>query len=755
MGITGRLRQDFTSFILIWAMMIVASVAVLQADFTDGLHILPFAVTLALMFGWLLARSTFSDRTAHVLALIYGLFFVFFFVGTTMAYDGLWRERVLDLLGRQLEWAGKAIGGGTSRDSIIFVIQTTAVFWLLSHLAAWYTFRHPRVWRVVIPAGVVLLSVVYYYHGPRPLLLYMAIYAVFALIFVAVTHLTAEERGWQTDSVRYDRAIRFDFVRAGLLAALLALLLAWSLPALPASASFNQTFSGAGGPWRSFQDTWTRLFSSLRSYGVGANDPYHDALVLGGPRTVGNTLVMDIQVDQELPYGVYWQAVTYDTYADGSWNVTESQFDEMLHYPEDGPLNVPFAISREVITQTVTNYLPNSSFIYAAPDVLTVDRPVLVDGMNDPGGRMLITSLRSRLILRQGDQYQVTSRVSLANATDLQRAGTDYPDWVRQRYLQLPDTITPRTVDLAQELTAGLSNPYDKAIAVRDYLRTNIDYNDQIDAAPDGAEPVDYVVFDLKEGYCTYYASAMAVMLRSQGIPARLVSGYALGEYDRPSMSYRVRAVNAHTWVEVYFPEYGWIHFEPTQSIPVVERPTSAGGKTAGEPGPIIPEANPFLLDDGGLGDFERGNSLSGDTPSDADDGQGIWGGRLSWVQIAVGAVLLALAGIAVYAGHRYNYRIEGDVGRSYIRLGDWARWLSIPWRPTQTPYEQADSLVAELPESRAPVHNLTRQYVLQQFSLTKTSDEDFDPHREWRELRPMLLKHRLMKFLNRSKGME
>ncbi len=754
METSGRLRQDFLHLVLIWSMLIIASMAVLQADFTDGLHILPFAATIALVLGWLLARSTFTDRTVHIYAFIYGLFFVFFLVGTTLPYEGLWQSRVLDLLGRQFDWLRKAVGGGISRDSIIFVIQTTAVFWLLGHLSAWYTFRKPYVWRVVIPTGMVLLSVVYYYNGPRPLLLYMAIYAVLALIFVAVTYLTAEEKDWQADSVRYDRAIQFDFVRAGLLAALLILFVAWSLPALPASASFNEVFAGTNTPWRSFQDTWTRLFSSLRSYEVGADDPYLDTLVLGGPRTVGNTLVMDIQVDKEPPYGAYWQAVVYDTYVDGGWYVTESDSDEMIHYPEDGSLNLPFVASRTVITQTVTNYLPNSSFIYAAPEVLTVDRPVMVNATFDPSGRMLITSLRSRYILRQGDRYQVMSRVSLADATDLRQAGTDYPDWIRRRYLQLPSTITPRTIELAKELTIEHSNPYDKAIAVRDYLRTNINYNDQIKAAPDGAEPVDYVVFDLKEGYCTYYASAMAVMLRSQGIPARLVSGYALGEHDKPSMTYRVRAANAHTWVEVYFPEYGWIHFEPTQSVPIVERPTpGANGQAIGEPAPIIPGASPFLLDDGGLDDFERGDSLLGDMSPDAGSGQGLWGGRVSWLQIVIGMVLLVLTGVVMYAGHRYNYRIEGDIDRSYLRLGDWSRWLGAPWRATQTPYEQADTLIAKAPDGQAPVHNLTRQYVLQQFSMSKTTDDDFDPHQEWRALRPILLKHRILKAFDRFKN--
>ena len=475
METSARLREGWPSLLLVWAMLLVASMAIMQADLIDGLHIVPIAATLALLAGWLLGKSVFSERTAHLFALFYGLFFVTWLVGTTLPYDGPWRERVLDLVGRQVEWVQKLIDGGTSRDGIIFVIQTTAVFWLLGYVAGWYTFRRTQVWRVVIPIGIVLLSVVYYYSGPKPLLVYLAIYTLLALVFVAITYLSGEERRWRNEAVRYDRAIQFDFLRAGLLAALLALLMAWSLPGLKASADVGEVLSGAGSPWRSFQDTWTRLFSSLRSYGAGTSDPYQDTLVLGGPRTVGNTLVMDIRVSEELPYGVYWQAITYDTYVNGGWRVVESDVEPATHFPDDGPLNVPVSLSREVITQTVTNYLPNSSFLYAAPEVVSTDRQMLVDATYDEAGQTLVTALRSRLILRQGDQYQVASRVSTADAASLRAASTVYPQWVTDRYLQVPDTLTPQTLDLAAQLTTDHPNPYDKAIAVRDYLRVNVD----------------------------------------------------------------------------------------------------------------------------------------------------------------------------------------------------------------------------------------------------------------------------------------
>ena len=172
-------------------------------------------------------------------------------------------------------------------------------------------------------------------------------------------------------------------------------------------------------------------------------------------------------------------------------------------------------------------------------------------------------------------------------------------------YLQLPPSVTPETIALAADLVNRFDNPFDQSIAIRNYLRRAIAYNDQIAAPPPNVDPVHYVLFDLREGYCNYYASAMAIMLRSQGVPARIVQGYAQGEYNEEDGFYRVRANNAHTWVEVYFPAYGWIQFEPTASLPLESRLPGEGGN-AGDSFQDVEELDPQDLlglrqDDGTL----------------------------------------------------------------------------------------------------------------------------------------------------------
>ncbi len=289
MQIRPRLEEGWTTLLLLVAMIMVASIAIMQTDLIAGLDIVPMAARIGLLTGVALAKSQFKDGTAHVFALIFGFFTIFYLVGLVLPEELIWRERVFNILSRQVAWFQKAFSGGTSRDGLIFVIQTTAVYWLFGYTAAWYTFRYPRLWRAVVPMGLVLMSVVYYYNGPRPLLLYLAAFAVLALLFAARTHLAAQESDWRSSAVRYEKGIWFDFLRAAFLVAVFVLFLSWSLPTLSASTSVNDALSSTQGPWREFQDDWTRLFASLRAYGSATTDPYEDTLLLGGPRTVGNT----------------------------------------------------------------------------------------------------------------------------------------------------------------------------------------------------------------------------------------------------------------------------------------------------------------------------------------------------------------------------------------------------------------------------------------------------------------------------------
>lgn len=746
-----RLEEGWSTLFLVWSLIAVAALAIITAELTDeGLHVLLIVGTGGVLAGLLLAKSAFTPRAAHIFSLVYGLALIAYVVGALLPGDLSWRLRVMDLGQRQMVWMSKAVEGGVSRDTIVFILQTSAIFWLLGYTAAWYTFREPRVWRAVLPTGLVLLSVIYYYYGPKPLVLFLGLYALLGLLYIARTHLVDRERGWRSGAVRYEGDIRFDFLRASFVVGVLVLLLAGSLPALGASAEVSTAVSSVDRPWRQFQDSWTRLFSSLRSYGTATNDAYADTMVLGGPRNVGNVPVMDVYVPYRLS-SVYWQGVVLDTY-DGQGGWSNNTDGTLAHYPDEGPMTVPAYSARQVVTQTVVNYIPSSSTLYGAPDIVYSDRQILADAARDDDRPVSLNWIRSRFVLRQGDRYQVQSAMSIADKASLRNAGTEYPGWVQENYVQLPDEITPETEALAEELAAAHDNPFDKAIAIRDYLRQEIAYDDQIQAPPDDVEPVHYTLFVSKEAYCTYYASSMAIMLRSLGIPARIVNGYAQGEWIQEAGVYRVRASNAHTWVEVFFPDYGWIQFEPTASIPVVSRPDTAadgsGDDSLGFGNPLEAALESQGARDGPQGQDERLEELLQDPGQSAELTAAQRTGRIARA-VGGGLLLLVAGGLVTFAG-RFNKRIESDVEKSYGRLASWARWLDVGFRPVDTPYERADRLAQVVPEGRSPIRSLTHQYVLQRFSPDHDTQEAFDPAAEWQVLRPILLRKSVVKQVKR-----
>ncbi len=187
-------------------------------------------------------------------------------------------------------------------------------------------------------------------------------------------------------------------------------------------------------------------------------------------------------------------------------------------------------------------------------------------------GRIRIISLDQTHSLHSPSQgfvplsYEVLSDVGVPSPGDLRASPTDYPEEIQRVYLLLP-TLDPRVAELAGKLTAAATNPYDRAAAMEQHLRNNLAYSlDPKGITPEN--PIGSFLFEAKSGYCEYFAAAMAVMLRTQGIPSRLVNGFQTGTYNRIGKDFIVRGRDAHSWVEVYFPQYGWITFDPTPADP-------------------------------------------------------------------------------------------------------------------------------------------------------------------------------------------
>ena len=168
-------------------------------------------------------------------------------------------------------------------------------------------------------------------------------------------------------------------------------------------------------------------------------------------------------------------------------------------------------------------------------------------------------------------RYSATSNIAEPSARDLRTAGSAYPPAVLATFLRLPRKLDTRIPQLANEATDSADNNYDKARALETYLRTHFSYSLHLSRTVPH-DPLANFLFERKQGHCEYFASSMAVMLRSLGIPSRVVNGFRTGEFNDVTSQYVVRASNAHSWVEAYFPNHGWVAFDPTPGASIPAR---------------------------------------------------------------------------------------------------------------------------------------------------------------------------------------
>lgn len=293
--------------------------------------------------------------------------------------------------------------------------------------------------------------------------------------------------------------------------------------------------------------SWFRL-NSEPTYQVIQN------MEAGG--TINPSGVLFMRVDS--PYPDYWRGQSFDVYSGVGWQKKLEQT-AMLR-EEHNLFDNPEIKTESVVVQQFTlakGVTSNIAFSGYLPKALAVgNQEFTLISQGD-----MITPQ----IMSTGETYQVL--VEKPNLTeDRLRKADSKLNWP-ETYLELPENLPERVNVITRKIVRGQSNTYDQAKAVEAYLRANFPYTLKLEKTPAGRDMVDYFLFTAQKGYCTYHASAMAVMLRTIGIPTRLVIGFTPGEWQEREKVYEVRDRNAHAWVEVYFTEIGWVPFEPTSSF--------------------------------------------------------------------------------------------------------------------------------------------------------------------------------------------
>ncbi|MBK8822851.1 MAG: transglutaminase domain-containing protein [Anaerolineales bacterium] len=522
--------------------------------------------------------SSLFEAVKNSFGFVAALFKMLFFhqpmdTSALLAARGELVERILGLGIRFGLWFSGFLQGIQIEDPVIRTLIWCMALWLVAVWAGWQISRKNRLLVGVFPTTL-LLAFVINYTGKEIEILWLHLGLL--LFLLGLTGFSEQMSRWNLSKTDYSESTSVDTL-------VVVVVLTITLTAFSSFASSvsikelidrmrekrEQTTSASQGEALGLEP----VKGNANITGIAGGLPrFH--LVTGGLE-LSQQLVMTISTDEFPPMPEianesvprhYWRTLTYQSYNGVGWSNPSAFGGDIL--PNENLVDeIPSGY--QVLTQTVTFPDEAEERLYWAGTLQSADVPFEAVWLRKAESTPLLYS-NMLAALASTESYQARSLVLNVDMETLRKSPSVYPEWVSRQFLSLPKTVPARVHGLARDLTASASTPYDRALAIENYLRT-FPYTLEVGPPPPGRDVADYFLFDLKQGYCDYYATSMVVLARAAGLPARLVIGYANGTYDSERAQYIVTENYAHSWVEIYFSGIGWVEFEPTASEPVIQ----------------------------------------------------------------------------------------------------------------------------------------------------------------------------------------
>lgn len=719
-----------------WLPLFLLAVAVYSVVYSvtvaiviDHSNILMITTALGLLCGLLVARSRNVPQAAlHVGACILG-YWLALFATSLLAYQ----VSVLTILAslRTVIANGFALAG-TQESTMVFLFYLAFLCFFLGYFGSWLVYRAHLPWLVAL-VYVAIMIVNLNYISRRDLTFLMVLLAGSLLLLIARVQLVNQLQQWKNEGLYTDkiwlRGLTSRFVRISALFALLILPLSWLLPIAGEPAS-GVVF------WNSVDNAWVNLThgnlptlnnpgSLFSPYNPPANF-FGDQLTITGSVHLPPGPVLSYLAASS-PQGEYLEGFTFDTFDGHTWTTqvgTASQ-----SYGARARLPVDSTTARyATLTTAITIIQPPEGtrhFIFAParPDSFTVPVTVFTDTTG-----VIASAWTQTTALHPAERYQVTSEIPLASSASLARVAflkDDPQAWtvdgnyraLRQYYLQTPAHLSPEVLATALSWTQGTDNVYSAVLALQSHLNNPADFTYAL-SNPPVPQNIDAVTWLLHahRGYCTYYATAMTVMARLLGIPARVVNGFSQGHYDAQQGVRVVDGSDAHSWVQVYFPGTGWVNFDPTPGFspnnpasatttpPRVTATAPAAGQRAPTPAPGKASARPAPAPQ------RNGSTLP--ATGDLLAAQNLFM-AFSLLSLLLSCFALGLA-IVRYRSRRAPFP---PVAAVYVRLCRLAGLVGAPPARWQTPYEYTFALSRRFPQAAALLRRLADLFVRERWA--------------------------------------
>lgn len=689
------LAEDWLTLFLVGGAVLV-SVRLVEVAEWVATPSLSLTASLGALLGLLASRVRWKPGLAHLMALVAGVIVVYLQSSTLAGGEDL-LARMGEANARLAAWWSALLGNAISNDPLPFALILSVVAWSVGYLSSWAIFKLGNLWLAIIPSAVGLFMNLTYL--PEQFSIYLFPYLLAALLLLA--RMTAQQR--EADLVRqgiaFPSSLRRWWMAYALIMSSLIIGLVYLLPSNHASNdALRRVWNVSREPVVWFQQEFGRLFSAITPRKVGPAQRFGAVL----PILAKIPLTDDPVFSAEVPFATYWRVRAYPTYDSGGWTTEGTVVEPVSLSPfefSDDEEDISTGIGYFVELAAATSYmfLPSDNPFYVDVDT----RVETHEGAPFPGD--LIT-LQPRERLGRNDSYAGTFIPAIFTERALRATGQDYPEWVTDWYLELPESLPRRVTNLARSLTSEAISPYDKATAIEAYLRT-LEYGPSPEVPAYDGDWVDLFLFQTGVGHSDHFSSSMAVMLRAVGIPSRIVSGFGPGTPEIETRTFDITGRDLHSWPEAFFPDLGWVEFEPSPIYGLRPRAVEdlvgfdlafllsglGGGEQPSIPDRVDSEEEPPLVDPGG-GRLSGGDGLQPIPLTYAPSPLSV-SGALLW---ALAAAWAAGTWLVV----RRLFLVLPGPQAAYPQLRRTANLLGMMPAEAQTPLEFGRVLSAAVPEA-------------------------------------------------------
>lgn len=484
-----------------------------------------------------------------------------------------WLQDLEILFNRLTSWLIYSFQGKSIFDPIALVFIWKMLIWSSIFWFGWSLKRNWNPLFAALPALTILSITLSYTRETHAHLLVMIGSLLTAMILARYANLEKAWSGKTGPSSSVQKTVRLTAIFIPVSLILLAAIVP-SISLQRVSEGLQKFLTSEGTDGVFFENLGLKENPSLASSDFFA--PFQAAglptrHLIGDPPELSEKQVMTIQITNEGDFNIdefdamRWRGLTYEFYNGRGWFARKTG--SITHQANDLTSSPP-PIPHINVNQKITKMESDSELVYFWGTLLSVDRNYRTSWRKFPE-HSAEADLFAAMV--QQRSYTAASAVPLISADHLRGASQSYPNWISDRYFELPTTVPDRVHALALELTATEPTPFDRALAIESYLR-QYEYTLDIPPPPRGVEVSDYFLFTLKKGYCDYFATSMVVLARASGLPSRLAVGYLNGHKLPEPGAILITEDLAHSWPEIYFPSYGWVAFEPTSGRPPITR---------------------------------------------------------------------------------------------------------------------------------------------------------------------------------------